>query len=68
MKMTGKWKTGSQRINGPRVFRVYRLKDANAADRPSNREYYDDILYADKWSLQAIVNKLNAEEERQVRK
>lgn len=57
----GKWKIGSQLVEGYRVYRIYRLKDAAAADRPKNREYYDDILYADKASLQAVVNKLNAE-------
>ena len=64
----GKWKIGSQFIVDRRVYRIYRLKDANATDRPSNREYYDDIMYTDKASLQAIVNGLNAEEERLVQK
>lgn len=66
--MMGKWQIGSQTIYGSRVFRIYRLKDASAANRERNREYYDDILYADKASLQAIVNKLNAEDERTVLK
>ena len=58
--MTSEWKIGEQCFADRIAYRIYRLKDANAPDRPKNREYYDDVLYNDKASLQAIVNGLNA--------
>lgn len=63
----GKWKIGLHRAVDRRGYRIYRLKDVNAADRPKNREYYDDIVYTDALALQAMVNKLNAAGERGVR-
>ena len=60
--MKGKWKVTSQRINGEKLFAVYRLRNVDELDHSGNREYasgyMDDKEKAEKWA-----NELNGSED-----
>lgn len=62
MAKPGKWRITSQFIMGRKVYMICRPLDADKPLHSGNVECYDDMMYTDKASLQAIVNRLNAEE------
>ena len=54
------WKVTSNRIDGVKVWAVYRLLDVNEVDHSGNREYATKYM-ADKTKAEEIARDLNGE-------
>ena len=55
------WKVTSNRIDGVKVWAVYRLQDVNEVDHSGNREYATKYM-PDKEKAEKIARELNAGE------
>ena len=58
--MKGKWKITSQRLDGKKVFAVFRLRNVDELDHSGNREFATG--YMDKQKAEEIANELNGSE------
>ena len=59
--ISSEWRLTSNRIDGVKVWAVYRLYDVNEVDHSGNREYATKYM-ADKEEAEEIARKLNAGE------
>ena len=59
--ISSEWKVTSNRIDGVKVWAVYRLRDVSELDHSGNREYATKYM-ADKEKAEEIARKLNAGE------
>ena len=58
----GKWIVMSARVDGGKIFRAYRLRDAERSDTEENREYAGDWC-TDRRAVEALARYLNDKEE-----
>ena len=57
----GKWITATARVDGGKIFRAYRLRDAARSDTEENREYAGDWC-TDRRAVEALCVYLNDKE------
>lgn len=57
----GKWIVAAARVDGGRIFRAYRLRDAERSDIEPNREYAGDWC-TDRKAVEALARYLNDKE------
>lgn len=59
--MKGRWEVTSNHINGKKVYRVFRKKNADAVDHSGNREYAGEYC-DDRKACEALARYLNEKE------
>ena len=56
--MGNEWKVALHPIGGHKLYRVYRIIDAQVSDNPGNRDYYGNFVRT-KEEADLIADKLN---------
>ena len=62
--MKGPWKVTSNRINGKKMYAIYRLKDVNEVDHSGNREFAGGYV-EDRLTVEIAAEYLNEKDEKE---